>query len=108
PMVASTYTAFEQSRALYLFAYRRSSDTNAWFTPSALGLAGPVYVYSYFDGTGRLADGAETYRGVVTDRAYYIVAPVGPSGIAFLGDAGHYVSLGKKRITSVKDDGAVE
>ena len=108
PMVASTYTAFEQSRALYVFAYRRSSDNNAWFTPAALGLAGPVYVYNYFNGTGRVVDGAEAYHDILDDRAYYIVAPVGPSGIAFLGDAGNYVSLGKKRITSLKDDGAVE
>ena len=33
--------------------------------------------------------------------------PVGPSGIAFLGDPGHYVSLGKKRITALTDDGTV-
>jgi ubiquinol-cytochrome c reductase iron-sulfur subunit len=42
------------------------------------------------------------------DRGYYIVAPVGPSGIAFLGDAGQFVSLGRKRIASLKDDGAVD
>ena len=36
-----------------------------------------------------------------------MVAPVGASGIAFLGDAGEFVSLGAKRISALSDDGAV-
>src|ERR1700680_3406420 len=39
--------------------------------------------------------------------SYYIVAPIGPSGIAFLGDAGKFVSCGKKRIDILKDDGSL-
>jgi hypothetical protein len=108
PMVAFTYTSFERSRALYLFAYQRGPAATSSFTPAALGLSGPVYVYDYFSGSGRLADGAEDYGFRLTDRAYYIAAPVGPSGIAFLGDAGHFVSLGKKRITSFVDDGVAQ
>jgi hypothetical protein len=32
---------------------------------------------------------------------------VGPSGVAFLGDEGKRVMLGKKRIASVSDDGSL-
>jgi len=109
PMVASTYTDFERSRALYVFAYRRGADSSVSFTPAALGVAGPVYVYSYFNGAGRVADGATAFQDSLDgDRAYYIVAPIGPSGIAFLGDAGHFVSLGKKRVVQLNDGGAVQ
>ncbi len=39
---------------------------------------------------------------------FYIVAPVGRSGIAFLGDPDHFVSLGRKRIVGVTDGGLLE
>jgi len=35
------------------------------------------------------------------------VAPIGPSGIAFLGDAGLFASVGQKRISQLTDDGTV-
>ena len=35
------------------------------------------------------------------------MAPVGPSGIAFLGDAGKFVSTGDKRIVHLSDNGTV-
>ncbi len=79
------------------------------FTPAALGANGPVYVYNYFKSAGIVADGASEFQDSLDgDRAYYIVAPIGPSGIAFLGDTGHFVSLGKKRIVRLNDRGAVE
>jgi len=108
PMVAFTHTSFERSRALYVFAFQRSAAADASFTPAALGLSGRVYVYDYFSGSGVVMDAAETYHVRLMDRAYYIVAPVGPSGVAFLGDAGHYVSLGKKRIANFADDGVAQ
>ena len=39
-------------------------------------------------------------------RAYYVVTPIGASGIGLLGDRGQFVTLGKKRIVSFVDDGA--
>src|ERR1051326_4493075 len=36
-----------------------------------------------------------------------MVEPIGKSGMAFLGDAGKFVSNGKKRIESLSDDGKV-
>ncbi len=41
-------------------------------------------------------------------RNYYVVVPLGPSGIALVGDTGKYVSLGKKRVTALSDTGTVE
>ena len=36
--------------------------------------------------------------------AFYIIAPVGKSGIAFLGDQNKFVGTGKQRIDSLRDD----
>jgi hypothetical protein len=44
---------------------------------------------------------------VTRDGSYLQVVPVGRSGIAFLGDAGKFVSLGKQRIRSLSDNGTV-
>ena len=42
------------------------------------------------------------------DPAYLVVVPVGKSGIAFLGDAGKFVPLGKKRVSDLSDDGVLD
>jgi hypothetical protein len=109
PMIAATYTDFDASRALYIFGYNRTTDAPATFTPASLGLSGPVFIYNYFNHSGTVADGGAAFsEPIVNGHAYYIVVPIGPSGIGFLGDAGQFVSLGKKRIASVRDDGALE
>ncbi|MFJ8603136.1 hypothetical protein ACIREM_31385 [Streptomyces shenzhenensis] len=46
-------------------------------------------------------------RGQRRAGTYWVVAPVGASGIAFLGDAGKFVSHGDKRIAHLRDDGKV-
>src|SRR5262249_13894675 len=38
---------------------------------------------------------------------YWIVVPVGPSGVGFLGDAGKFVSNGRNRVERVRDTGAL-
>jgi hypothetical protein len=78
------------------------------FHSSSLGLEGAIYVYNYFTGSGQLVDAGSAYRDTVNDASYYIVAPIGRSGIAFLGDAGKFVSLGKKRISQLADNGHVQ
>lgn len=111
PMVASTYTDFGGGmRALYAFAYARASHSlaAASFTPASLGLPGSVYVYNYFTGVGTVVPAGGTFTDTVSSGSYYIVVPVGRSGIAFLGDAGKFVSLGKKRITQLTDTGSVQ
>jgi hypothetical protein len=108
PVVASTYTDFGGMRAHYVFAYSQSDSAPAAFRPADLGIEGRVYVYNYFSGTGRTLAPSDVYAEPMTDgRAYYVIAPVGPSGIALLGDRGHFVTLGRKRITSLSDDGSV-
>jgi hypothetical protein len=38
---------------------------------------------------------------------YLVAAPIGPSGIALLGDTGQFVTLGNKRIVALTDNGVV-
>jgi hypothetical protein len=65
-------------------------------------------VYDYFNREGTLVSGSDSFTEPVSGGSYYIVVPVGPSGIAFLGDTGKFVSLGRKRITQLTDDGRVK
>lgn len=109
PMVASTYTDFGAGmKALYVFAYARGTNTTASFTPASLGLTGNVYVYNYFTGTGTVVQAGSSFSDTVGSGSYYLVVPIGPSGIGFLGDAGKFVSLGKKRISQLSDNGSVQ
>jgi len=108
PMIASTYTDHGTMKAAYVFAYKRGKNTSIAFNPSSLGLTGSVYVYNYFTGTGQIVAAGSTYKDTVKDASYYIVVPIGQSGIAFLGDTGKFVSLGKKRIPQLTDNGALQ
>jgi hypothetical protein len=68
-----------------------------------------VYAYNYFGRTGKVLDAAEAVSEPATGApSFFVLVPVGSSGIAFLGDAGHFVSLGKKRITQLSDAGRLE
>ncbi len=110
PLIAATYTDHGIGRAgrtAYVFAYARPGDSAAVsFSPASLGFTGPVYVYNYFDKTAKRLNAGETFGDTLglTGRAYYVIAPVGPSGIAFLGDAGKFVGTGKQRILTLKDE----
>jgi len=109
PMVAWTYSDHGDLRYGYVFSYARTEGSQAAsFQPSALGITGRAYIQDYFAGTGTLVPAGGEYQETVTSGSYWVVAPVGPSGIAFLGDAGKFVSLGAKRITSVSDSGTVQ
>ena len=109
PMVASTYTDFGGGmRPTYVFAYARGTDKKASFTPASLGIARDAFVYKYFTRSGTIVPADHTFSDTVGSGSYYIVAPIGPSGIAFLGDAGKFVSLGKKRISQLSDTGSVQ
>jgi len=107
PMVADTFTDFGGTRAVYVFAYPRGEERTFTFKPSEFELSGPVYVYDYFSGNNKVIDSEEEYNGLVTGSyAYFIIVPIGSSGIAFLGDAGQFVSLGKKRVAQMTDNGS--
>jgi hypothetical protein len=108
PMVAWTYSDHEVGRAAYAFAYSRNGAPQPIsFTPGQLGVSGAAYVYDYFGGSGRVVQPGETFSDNVSDGTYYVVAPVGASGIALLGDSGEYATLGAKRISTLADDGLV-
>ena len=108
PIVASTFSAFGDLRTYYVFAYSQGTNTVSSFSPSDLGMTGLAYVYNTITEIGRLAGTHDVVSEPVADgRLYYVVAPVGPSGIAVLGDKGQFVSMGKKRIAGISDDGTV-
>ena len=106
PLLASTSTENGQ-RTAYAFAYTRQGDTpTVSFTPASLGLSGQVYVYKLADGTSKRVEAGETYTDTLSapDWDEYVIAPVGRSGIAFLGDAEMIVGTGRQRISSIRDE----
>ena len=108
PMIASTYTDHGGLKASYVFAFKRGNNSAITFYPSSLGLDGSAYVYNYFTGAGQVVEAGKAYSDTVNDASYYIAVPIGQSGIAFLGDTGKFVSLGKKRIPQLTDNGSVQ
>ena len=112
PMVAAAATQHGALRYLYVFAYARGgASQTASFTPAALGLPGPAYVYAADTGSGSLVETGAAYTaslaGTASASAYFVVAPLGPSGLAFLGDAGRFVPLGRSRVSQLEDSADV-
>ena len=102
PMVGITYTDFGTTRIQYVFAYKRSGTGSFTFNPDRYGLSGSsVYAYNYRTATGSVLPSGTALSGTVSDWSYYLLSPVGPSGIAFLGDKGKIASCGTKRISSL-------
>jgi hypothetical protein len=109
PQIASSYSDFPGLRTHYVFAYSQGSNLQASFSPSELGVTQPAYLYDYFGGTGQLVNPKDVLQKNITgDSLYLVLAPIGPSGIAILGDLDQFVSMGKKRISSLTDDGKVQ
>lgn len=106
PTLASTYSQHTGGRTTYVFGFTGSS-TSISFTPAELGYSGSTFVYNVSTGSGRLLTSSQTSTDTVADTVYYIVAPVGQSGIAFLGEQGKLAAAGKKRITDWSDDGTL-
>jgi hypothetical protein len=109
PLVATTYTDHHGLRTIYGVALNLSKTAVDAFSikPSDLGCTGPVYVYNYFAGTGQKLDPGATMTVALQgkDCAYLVAAPIGATGIAFLGDANKFVGTGKKRISSLREKG---
>ncbi len=108
PLVASTVTNHGQIKTAYVFSYTNeiylTRETS--FSPASLGFTGDVYVYNFFAGAGRIVEAKRLFKDKLDSRlwAYYIVAPVGQSGVAFLGDSGKFVSCGRGRISKIVDE----
>jgi hypothetical protein len=112
PFVATTYTDHTNSRALYVFAYGESTaNLSTSIKPADFGIASNAYVYNYFAATGMVVNAGGTFNFTTTmpddtnGGSYFITVPMGPSGIAFLGDTNKFVTRGKKRISSFSDTG---
>lgn len=106
PLVAWTHTDHGALRTAYVFAFTRKGDgTGVTFTPSALGLTAPIWVYDVSNKAARLLQRGQSYETTVgpTGTFYGIVAPVTRSGVAFLGDANTFVSTGRQRVPALKD-----
>ena len=110
PQIAATYSDFGSQRTVYLFAYTKGGNAHVQVRPIDAGArAGTVYVYDYATGAGQLMDAEDTIdRQITGDALYLVIAPVGGSGLAIVGDAGQFVTMGKKRVTGINDAGAVE
>jgi hypothetical protein len=107
---ATTYTQHEGGRFSYVFIFSDKAGAAVSFTPSELGYSDSAYVYDVNAGTGKVlsATQASTSTLAATDTtAYYIVSPIGASGIAFLGEKNKIAAVGKKRISSFSDDGSI-
>ncbi len=110
PLVAYTYSDFGSTQVEYVFAYSRDVNAPAEvsFSPHDFGFTGDVYVYDYFGKTGSPQPGAQPIvKSVDSQGSYFVMAPVGPSGIAFLGDLSRFVSASQQRVVSLADDGQI-
>jgi hypothetical protein len=107
PMVAATHTDFGSGlKTHYIFAYPRGANKTITINPVSYGIAGDAWLYDALHRTGRLIISHSTYTLDLNEGpAYFVLAPVGPSGIAVLGDRNHLVSMGKKRISAYGDTG---
>lgn len=107
PLLAGTFTDHGGYKTEYVFAFNRSKSqsNDLHFTPSEVDFVNPVCVYDYFSGIGHRLDSGDTFSATLAANgtSFYIIAPFGRSGIAFLGDKGKFVSNGKQRITSLED-----
>jgi hypothetical protein len=115
PMVAAAYVDHGNLRAAYVFSFAQASAlTNSSFVPNELGIPGDAYVYDYFNSTGAVVAASNVFSFTTTmpanntNGSYFVVVPVGPSGIAFLGDTNKFVTLGKQRISTMADAGVLK
>ncbi len=107
PLVASTHTQQGDTRTEYIFAFNRpkAPASEVKFAPADFGFSAPVYVCDYFAGTGQRLEADATFSARLKrgTNAFYVITPVGRSGIAFLGDQDKYVGTGKQRIAALED-----
>jgi len=108
PLTSSTWTEHDGIKTAYVFAFNRPQSPGAevHFTLGELGINNPAYVYDYFSGAGQLVPETGDFSAPLAKgaAAFYVVAPVGKSGIAFLGDKDKFVGTGRQRIAALHDE----
>jgi hypothetical protein len=112
PFISTTYTDNTNSRAVYVFTFgENSGNLTGNFKPADFGITNNAYVYDYFNATGAVVNAGSAFNFTTVmpnntnGASYFVVVPVGPSGVAFLGDTSKFVTRGKKRISSFADNG---
>lgn len=109
PLLASTYTRHGDITTNYVFAFADTNTTiNRYsFRPADIGIKNRVLIYDPQRNTAQLLDAAQTFQAELPEEkyAYYILAPLTSSGIAFLGDTGKIAATGKKRIANILSSG---
>ena len=109
---AWTCTDHGDHRTLYAFAFAPGKNKEpggadiSWeFAPGSLGLASAACAYDVTRKRGMTVPAGESYRGTLEAGQYAmaIIAPIGPSGIGFLGDEDKIASTGKQRIAEIQD-----
>ena len=102
PIVATARSEHGALVTTYVFAF----GGRAAVTPAELGYNAPVYCLDGLGDRGQFLRPAEAMR-LGGGTAFRIIAPVGPSGIAFLGDSGKFASTGRQRIAGLADNGTL-
>jgi hypothetical protein len=78
------------------------------FSPREFGFTGDVYVYDYFNRAGRRQPAAQKIETSVDSQgSYFVIAPVGLSQIAFLGDLSKLVPASSVRMPALLDNGQI-
>ena len=100
-MIALASTHQPAARVSYLFAYPRTSEKSAKFTPAELGYGGRAFVYNWRTGKSAVLDAGTAFDLGLTDGwGYAVVAPVGQTGLALVGDPQMIATAGKQRMSA--------
>jgi hypothetical protein len=109
-MIAAAYTDHGPHRTAYVFSFPRStSQKSISFRPMDLGISTDAWVYEPERGKGVLIPAGGTFTAGFADEnvkqawSYFIIAPVGSSGIALIGDAGKITPMGRQRVSSLEE-----
>jgi hypothetical protein len=109
PTVCATHTILDGGQAgsaFYIFAFQKKQADAAWsLDPASLGMKGRVFAYDYFNKTGRLIDAGNLFSDRLGKEGwtYWIMTPVGESGMSLIGDTNLFVTRGRNRIAAVSD-----
>ena len=110
PMIAAAFTDHGPHRTAYVFCYpRTAAQLQIQFKPADLGFSSDVWVYEPATGHGQVISATDAFTATFADPAfkkawsYFVVAPIGPSGIALIGDSGKIVTAGRQRIGMIED-----
>jgi hypothetical protein len=108
-LVASTFTDHDGIKTWYVLAFAdrpeaKPDEKDATISLGEIGVSGPAYAYDFFRRTTHRVEGSFTTPLDGDGVSYFIIAQPGVSGIALFGDAGKFVSDGKQRIASLRQE----